>query len=341
MALRWGILGAGNIAHDFVIALRTLLQTEHTVTAVAARSLAAANKFATTHSIAQSYGSYDDLFTNPIVDIVYVSTIHVTHLPNAMKALDAGKPVLCEKPMTMNAHDTKALIDKAREKNLFLMEGDWTLFFPAVREVQRMIDQDDLGEVKYVRANFSFRRPPERAEGRLTDPKLGGGSIIDLGIYPVSLATMAFGGIRPEKIHVEGTLLDTGVDDMAAITLTYPGGGIAQLGCGISYDTTCSATVCGTKGDVKIPHPFWCPTKLVYPEGLYAKPPLNKVYPVPMPHMATNYPNSTGLRYEAEDVYKCLKEGKIESGIASHEHSLIVAEVCDEIMKQLGVIYYK
>ena len=341
MALRWGILGAGKICHDFVVGLKTLPASEHTVVAVAARSADSAQQFAATHSIPRSYGTYDDLMKDSEVDVVYIGTIHVTHLGIAMKVLEAGKPVLCEKPMTMNPQDTKTMIDKAREKGLFLMEATWMRFFPAIVELRRMIAEGDIGEVRLIRANFSFRMPPERTKGRLVDPELGGGSVLDIGVYPISFATMIFGGERPEKIYAQGTLLSTGVDGTAVITLTYSGGRIAQLCCSISFDMACDAVVCGTKGELRLPHPFWCPTKLESPKGVYKKDSVSKEFPLPEPYLPTNFPNSTGLRYEAEEVYKCIKGGKKESSVMPLEQSLIVAEIAEEIMKQIGVIYYK
>ena len=341
MALRWGILGAGKIAHDFVVGLRTLPKLEHQVEAVAEMALEPAQRFATTHSIPRYYGSFEELMKDEGLDIIYIATIHVTHLDIGLKVLEAGKPVLCEKPMTMNARDTKALIHKAREKGLFLMEATWMRFFPAVVELRRMIAEGDIGEVKFVRANFSFRRPPDRAKGRLTDPKLGGGSILDVGIYTISFATMLFGAERPEKIYAQGSLLPTGVDDLAAMTLTYSHGRIAQLSCSISYDMSCDAVVCGTKGELRLPHPFWCPTKLTSPESVYEKETVSKEYPLPTPYLPGNYPNCTGLRYEAQEVYTCLKEGRKESRIMPLDESLVVIEIAEEVMRQIGVVYYR
>ena len=343
MALRWGILGAGKICHDFVVGLKTLPASEHTVVAIAARSADSAQQFAATHSIPRSYGTYDDLMKDSGVDVVYIGTIHVTHLGIAMKVLEAGKPVLCEKPMTMNPQDTKTMIDKAREKSLFLMEGTWMCFFPAIVEMRRMIAEGDIGEVRFIRANFSFRMPTEVLEtkGRHIDPELGGGSVLALGTYPISFATMIFGGERPEKIYAQGTLLSTGVDGTAVITLTYSGGRIAQLCCSISFDMACDAVVCGTKGELRLPPPFWCPTKLELPKGVYKKDSVSKEFPLPEPYLPTNFLNSTGLHYEAEEVYKCIKGGKKESSVMPLEQSLIVAEIAEEIMKQIGVIYYK
>lgn len=255
MALRWGILGAGLISNDFLIGLRTLPASKHQVVAVGDRSRESAEKFALKHSIPKFYGSHEEFLKDTEVDVVYIGTIHVTHRDVGVRVLEAGKAVLCEKPMSMFPSHTKELIDTARRKKLFLMEATWMRFFPAVARMRHMIAQDTIGEVRFIRANFSFRRPPDRAKGRLTDPELGGGAILDVGVYTISLATMLFGGQRPVKVYAQGSTLVSGVDDLAVMTLTYNNGGIAQLTCSVSYDIPCDAVICGTKGDLRLPHP--------------------------------------------------------------------------------------
>lgn len=341
--LKWGILGAGRISHDFVLGLKSLPENRHKVVVVGDRSKTAAEEFAARHSVPHFYGSHDEFLAHcDNVDVVYIGTIHVTHHSIALKVLEAGKHVLCEKPMTICPQHTRELVALAREKQLFLMEATWMRFFPAVVELRRMIADGHIGEVRFLRANFSFRRPPERAEGRLTDPKLGGGAILDVGVYTISLATMLFGGERPVKVLAEGSILPSGVDDLAAITLTYSNGGVAQLTCSISYSMPCDAFICGTKGDLQLSHPFWCPTELKTPQGVYEiKEGVSRDFPLPKPHLPGNYPNPTGLRYEAEEVYKCLEEGATESGVMSLEESVIVAEVAEEVMRQLGVTCYQ
>ena len=339
--LRWGLVGAGLISHDFVVALRTLPCTKHTVVAICDTiSKTDAEDFAKRHNIANIYTSLDEFLLDDKIDIVYIGTIHVTHHEVALKVLHARKPALCEKPMSTNVHDTSDMISKAREVGVFFMEATWMRFFPAVVELRRMISNNDIGEVKFVRANFSFRRPPTRAKGRLTDPKLGGGSVLDVGVYTISFATMIFNGERPEKVYAQGSLLPTGVDDLAVITLTYSNNRIAQLSCSISYDISCEVVVCGTKNELQLPHPFWCSTKLETPKGVYEKPMISIEYPLPEPSMPGNYPNCTGLRYEAEEVYDCIKQGRTESSIMPLEQTLIVAEITQEVLRQIGVVQY-
>jgi dihydrodiol dehydrogenase / D-xylose 1-dehydrogenase (NADP) len=337
---RWGIFGAGLISNDFVLALKTLPPSEHQVVAVGNRSLESAKRFATKHEIPRHYGSLDQFLQDKEIDVVYIGTVNTSHLQIALKVLDAGKPVLCEKPMTMSPTDTQVLIDKAKEKGLLLIEGTTTSFFPAYVELRRMIADGQVGDPKFVRVNFSYRLPSGSAKGRQTDPALGGGSILDLGVYAISFATMIFGE-SPLEIHARGTLLDTGVDDLAVITLTYGGGRIAQLSCGNSYSMACEAIVCGTKGELQLPHPFWCSTRLETPSVAYFGPSISMDFPLAELSEATNYPNGAGLRYEAEEVRHCLNSGLIQSPVMSWDQSMIVAEIANEAMKQIGVVYCK
>ena len=206
-------------------------------------------------------------------------------------------------------------------------------YFPAMVELRRLISEGAIGEVKHVNVTFSFRRPPAVAL-RLVDPKLGGGAVLDVGVYVLNFASMVFGGEQPESIHAWGQLTEEGTDKLAAITLIYKGGRIAQLTCGTAYHLPCEAVVCGTKGDVKIPKPFWCPTVLETPSG-------RKEYPLPEPALPLNFVNSTGMRFEAEEVRKCLKEGKKESTLMPHQETLLVATMMEEVMKQIGVVYFR
>ena len=331
MALRWGICSAGKISHDFLVGLKTLPETSHKVVAVAARSLDSAQSFAATHSIPRSYGSYDELAADPEVDVVYIGTIHPTHLSSAKKMLEAGKPVLCEKPLTMNAEETRAMIALAKEKNLFLMEAVWMRYFPVMFELRRLIAEGAIGEVRYVNVTFGFRMHSENK--RLTEPELGASAVLDVGVYVINFASMIFNGEKPEKIHAEGILSNKGTDDLVAITMTYSGGRVAQLTCSVIVDLPCEALVSGTKGDLKVPKRFWCPTKLETPDGV-------KEFPLPKPYLPTKFANSEGMGYEAEEVRKCLQEGRKESAILSLKETQLVADIMEEVMKQVGVVYY-
>ena len=331
-ALRWGICSAGKISHDFVIGLKTLPATDHHVKAVAARSLESAQEFAKRHAIETSYGCYEELARDKDVDVVYIGAIHPAHLACAKLMIEAGKPVLCEKPLTMNAHDTSALIALARERGVFLMEAVWTRFFPVMNELRTVIKNKEIGEVRYVNITFSFR--PEKDVPRLQEPELGAGSVLDVGVYAINVASMVFGGEKPIEIHARGETTPKGIDQLVAMTLVYSGGRIAQLTCGTAYQLPCEAIICGTKGDCTIPKRFWCPTKLVLPTG-------SREYPLPTPYQPTNFANSEGMCYEAEEVRQCLRQHKMESSVMSLSDSQLVADIMDEVMKQVGVVYYK
>ena len=208
-------------------------------------------------------------------------------------------------------------------------------FFPAMFELRSLIASGSIGDVNYVNVSFGFRLKPE-SKG-LVDPKLGGGATLCIGVYAISFASMVFGGEKPERIHAEGTLNDEGTDNLAAVTITYPGGRIAQLSISIKDALPCEAFVYGTKGQLKVPKRFWCPTQLVTPEG-------TKEFPLPKPYQPserTNFTNSVGMCYEAEEIRRCLQEGKKESDIMPLNETQLVADIMDDIMKQLGVIYFK
>jgi dihydrodiol dehydrogenase / D-xylose 1-dehydrogenase (NADP) len=261
MSLRWGICGAGKISHDFVVGLKTRPTAEHSVIAVSARLVESAAEFAALHHVKRHYGSYEELAVDQEVDVVYVGTIHPTHYSCAKLMLQNGKSVVCEKPLTMNVKDTLSLAEMSRDRGMFLMEGMWTRFFPAVSEMRKRINDGHLGEIKSVQANFGFRRKDTSGNSRLDNPKLGGGAVLDVGVYPISLATMVFGE-RPSTIYATGWLTSTGVGEFACITLKYSGERVAQLSCSIGVDLSNDAVVYGTKGKLKLQSPFWCPTKL-------------------------------------------------------------------------------
>ncbi len=328
--LRWGICSAGKISHDFIVGIKAIPGSSHQIAAVAARSLESAAKLATTHSIPTAYGSYDELATDPNIDVVYIGTIHPTHFSAASKMLEAGKPVLCEKPLTMNTAETKTLIELAKSKNLFLMEGVWMRFFPAMVELRRLISDGAIGDVNYVNATFGFRLPADLLDhSRLFKPESGASAVLEIGVYVINFVSMVFGGVRPEKIHADGILSPLGFDTTVAMTFTYPGNRIAQMTVSVVSELPCEALVCGTKGEVKVPKRFWCPTQLETPDGV-------KDFPIPQPYMPTIFDNSQGFCYEAEEVRRCLSEGKKESDAMSLQETQLVAELMDEVLRQVG-----
>ncbi|KAM8750030.1 trans-1,2-dihydrobenzene-1,2-diol dehydrogenase-like [Acanthopagrus latus] len=329
MATRWGICSAGKISHDFSVALRTLASEDHQIVAVAARDLQHAEEFARKHSIPRAYGSYDELAKDPDVDVVYVGTIHPHHLSAGKLFMKSRKNVLIEKPLAMNSREVQELITAAQKDNVFLMEAIWTRFFPASLEVRRLLSGGEVGDVRLVRADLGA---PLTHIARLAERKMGGGALLDLGIYCLQFVFMVFNGERPESIQATGHCIDTGVDGTAVLVLKFSGNRLAICTCSITVMLTNDAVITGTKGNIKVPNHMWCPTVLEV-NGKEMQ------FPLPEADMTLNFTNSTGLRYEAEEVRRCLQKGLKESPGMPWAHSSLIAEVIDEARRQLGVTY--
>lgn len=326
--LRWGIVSAGKISHDFVSALRALPRNEHDVIAVAARELLRAQNFAKIHSIKKTYDDYEKLALDKDIDIVYIGAIHPHHFDIAMLMLKHDKHVLCEKPLTMNLKQTTELINYARNKKLFLMEAVWSRCFPVYDAVRKEIASGNVGDIHQVMVTFGFRMPDV---DRLTKKELGGGTILDLGIYCLQFACLVYDNEVPESIKVSGFLNEEGVDMSVSATLLYKGNRTATIVTHALADLPNEAYICGTKGIIKIPK-FWCPTTANLPSGTIKE-------RLPILEHDTNFINSAGLCYEAAEARACILKGLIESPKITHETSLLLAKLEDEFRKQLGVVY--
>jgi dihydrodiol dehydrogenase / D-xylose 1-dehydrogenase (NADP) len=319
---RWGILGTGAIARQFVEGLRSLPEAE--VLAVGSRSETSAARFAGEREIPRRYASYNDLAADPDVDVVYVATPHPFHAGNAELCLNAGKAVLCEKPFTVNAAEAERVVELAREKGLVLMEGMWTRFFPLMEKVRRLVSEGTIGEVRMLNVDFGFRADVDPAS-RLFDPKLGGGALLDVGVYCVSLASMVLG--RPSGSVGLSHLGETGVDEQASVVLEHEGGRLANLSIGIRTATPQEATIMGTDGYVRVHSPWWRPTSMTISspgeEGETADAPIS----------------GNGFNYEAAEVMRCLEAGQTESDIMPLDETLSVMRTMDGIRAAWGLRY--
>uniref|UniRef100_UPI0037E7FF7F trans-1,2-dihydrobenzene-1,2-diol dehydrogenase n=1 Tax=Semicossyphus pulcher TaxID=241346 RepID=UPI0037E7FF7F len=329
MATRWGICSAGKISHDFTVALKSLPPEDHQVVAVAARKLEDAQEFAKKHSISQAYGSYDELARDPNIDVVYIGVIHPYHLKTCLLFTNAKKNVLCEKPLAMNTKEVKEILASAKSNDVFFMEAFWTRFFPASVEIRRLLAQGEVGEVKMVRSEFGV---PVLHVPRSTQKELGAGAMLDLGVYCLQFTCMVFNGEKPECIQAMGVCQETGVDETVVVTLKFSRNRMAVFTGSAGMLLPNDAIIVGTKGTIRIPAHMWCPTSLVV-NGKETQ------YPVPEPYLPLNFLNSTGMRYEAEEVRQCLLKGLKESSVISHADSLLLAELEDEIRRQVGVTY--
>nr|XP_057945794.1 trans-1,2-dihydrobenzene-1,2-diol dehydrogenase-like isoform X1 [Doryrhamphus excisus] len=329
MATRWGICSAGKISHDFTVALKSLPPEDHQVAAVAARKLEDAQQFAKKHSIPQAYGSYEELARDPNIDVVYVGVIHPCHLKACLLFMNAKKNVLCEKPLAMNATEVKEILACAARNNVFLMEAVWTRFFPASVEIRRLLAEGKLGEVKMVRSEFGV---PVMHIQRSMNKELGGGAMLDLGVYCLQFSIMVYDGEKPQSIQAVGVCAETGVDETVVVTLKFSNDRMAVFTCSSGLQLHNDANIVGTKGNIRIPAHMWCPTTIEV-NGKESH------YTLPEPSLPLNFMNSTGMRYEAEEVRQCLLKGLKESPVISHADSLLLAEVEDEVRRQVGVVY--
>ncbi|MDE3007751.1 MAG: Gfo/Idh/MocA family oxidoreductase [Acidobacteriota bacterium] len=313
--VRWGIVSTGRIARTFASDLRHVREGE--VVAVGSRRRESAATFAAEFSIPRAHGSYEALVADPNVDAVYVATPHPLHLENALLALEHGKPVLVEKAFTMNAGEARVLIDRARATGLFVMEAMWTRFLPHVVELRRLVAEGALGELVLFEADHGkwFERDPA---SRLFAPELGGSALLDLGIYPVSFASMLFG--RPSTVRSLVTPSFTGVDGQVSMVFGYASGAHALLTCTSSARSATRACLTGRDARVEIRSDFYAPTTF----ELIPRFGESRIFGVDVP--------GRGLQFQAVEVARCLEEGLLESPVMPLAESLAIMETLDEVL---------
>ena len=318
---RWGILGTGGIAQAFALDLAYL--DGHSVAAVGSRSNESAKSFAEKFPGCAPYGSYEDL-VQADVDAIYVASPHPMHEEHAMLAMRAGKPVLCEKAFTINEAQAANLINYSHQKQIPLMEAMWTRFLPHIAQIKKIIEAGTLGEIHTVIADHGQYIPIERAL-RLWEPTLGGGALLDLGIYPLTLAHLVLGA--PESITAKATLTDQNVDLQTSMILNYKSGAHAMLSCTMAVRSSVSAVIAGEKARIEIDGSFYAPTsfRVITRDGEVSE------YP-------KNYQGG-GLREEAQEFARMVRAGEIESPLMTHETTLELMRQMDEVRRQIGVKY--
>ena len=334
--LRWGILGAGSIANRFTESIALL--SDQKVTAVGSRGAEKAAEFANKHGIKNRHASYEALCNDPEVDAIYVATPHTLHKEHSILALKSGKHVLCEKPFTINRAEAEAVVAVAKETGLFLMEGMWSRFFPVWNKVRSLIAEGAIGKPRMLYADFGFRcgaSPSNVGEdgllvglnpqARLFNPELGGGAIMDVGIYTVSLAQMLLGD--PDQVACVGTIGHTGVDENAGMLLHFPSGAVAVTSTSFQISTPQSATLIGEHGKIEVAAPWWTPRKLTLTlPGDNAE-----VFEFPF--------EGPGFQFEAIHFAERLRAGYTESNILSHSDSLAVMGALDDLRAAIGLKY--
>ncbi|WP_213453747.1 Gfo/Idh/MocA family protein, partial [Rhizomonospora bruguierae] len=319
---RWGILATGGIATAFVQDLRLLPDAE--VVACGSRRPDTARAFADRHGIPRAHGTWADLANDPDVDVVYVATPHAFHHAATRACLDAGKPALCEKPFTLDRPTSAELIDLATGRGIFLMEAMWTRCNPVIRRLQALVADGAIGDVTTVHADFGIAGPFEPTH-RMRARALGGGALLDLGVYPITIAHLFLGA--PTEITAWGRLSPEGVDENTGLILGYPNGAMASLTCGILGATRNTASITGTRGRIDLNGTFFAPRGYT----LYR----NDTEPETVD---MSFPGA-GYHFEAAEVQRCLAEGLIESPLVPHATTLEIMGILDEIRAQLGVHY--
>lgn len=320
--IRWGIVGPGRIARKFVEDLQ--LVEDGTAQAVASRSLTKAEGFAGQHGIPSSYGSYDELFRDDEVDIVYIATPHDSHARLAVDALKAGRAVLCEKPVALSRQQAETMVEASRESGQFFMEGFWSRFIPAIRESIDLSRSGQIGDINYVNADFSFRIDGD-PESRLLNMDLGGGALLDVGVYPMFLAYAILG--LPTGVSARAKFHATGADLQTGIVLEYEDA-LATLYAGFASRTNVEATISGTKGRIVI-DPMW-----------HCADSYTVHWNDDSPGQRTERPRrGLGFTYEINECHECLRRGAIESDFWSHQDCLNLIGVVDQVREIIGLHY--
>lgn len=320
--IRWGILSTGNIAHAFTQALQYLDDAE--VIAVGSRSGDRADAFGDRYGIPNRHDSYASLANDPDVDVIYVATPHIFHKDNSLLCLNAGKAVLCEKAFTINAAEAQEVIDTARAKHLLIVEALWSRFTPGLQKVGSLIAEGAIGHVKLLTADFGIYREFDPA-GRLFDPNLGGGSLLDIGIYPVMLALTILG--TPPEITSTAVMGPSNVDMQSGMLFTYENGAIAALGATLQGEAPCEAAITGTKGRIRIAANFWMTQDFTVIRNDGSE-----------EHYDMSF-EFNGYEYEARETMRCLREGLIESPVMTHDDTLALMQTLDRIREQWGLVY--
>ncbi len=320
--IKWGILATGNIANSLAEAIADSKGGK--VVACASRSQEAADRFGKKWKIKRCYQGYEALAADPDVEIIYIATPHNLHYENMKMCLSAGKHVLCEKPLTLNAKESAEMIALARSKGLFLMEAVWMRFTPAIQQLRKWVHDGLIGDVRLITADFNFNHPFD-PKHRLYNPELGGGALLDLGIYPLSFTTNLLG--FPDHIDTRATIGSTGVDEFGAYLLDYANGAKALLSSGMRTNRPISALVSGSLGSIEVPHMFLRPDHLVV--HLDGKKPKKHKLPY----------RSNGYIHEVEAVHACLNAGQTECDVMPLDETQQMMALFDRLRANWGVHY--
>ncbi|WP_372370654.1 Gfo/Idh/MocA family protein [Candidatus Uabimicrobium sp. HlEnr_7] len=321
----WGIVGLGNIAHLFAQGLKHIPQAR--LCAVASLSLDRAKKFAIKYDVPHYYGSYEEITSNPEIDIVYVATPHHLHCEVSLMCMRKHISVLCEKPLAINTEQVEEMIDTAREKHVFFMEALWSRFLPHICKIKELVDNGTLGDIHLLEADFGFRAPFE-PQKRLFNNKLGGGSLLDIGIYPVFLSYLLLG--IPKEIQALAKIGSTNVDESCIINMSYDSGALATLHSSITSKTKTRASLYGKDGELDILSPWYAPSHFVF----------KKYQDKSKEEFRFNYDNiGNGYTFEIIEAMKCMERTQQQSSLWNWQNSLELVKILDDIRDSCGIEY--
>ena len=319
MAYRWGIMGTGRIA----AALAAAVAAEGSqVVAVSSASAERAHGFADTHGVARSYGDHHDLLGDDHVDVVYVATTNDRHHADTLACVQAGMPVLAEKPFALNRAQADEVIAAARASDSFLMEAMWMRVQPAFLEVERRVAAGQIGPPTAVQADFGFAATDPT--GRLFTPSLGGGALLDIGIYPLTLALSLLG--EATEVHALAELSSDGVDRQVAASMRHVDG-VSGWVATFMADTGVEATVSGPDGSLRLHSQFHNAPHVTLRRGG------DVVETIEVSGAELGY------QHEVREVERCLDAGLVESPRMTWAFTLMVMRWLDEIRSQIGVVY--
>lgn len=318
----WGIIGPGRIAHMFARSIKEV-DSAH-IYAVASHNANKAQTFADEFGIENIFGSYEELAACDKIDAIYIATTNPYHHEPAILCLNSKKPVLCEKPLALNSNFAKAMVDTARANNVFFMEGMWTRFLPYVVQVREWLNEGMIGTPRMVKADFCVHGNPDPND-RWLSIEQGGGALLDLGIYPLSFASMVFGADY-EAMSSSGYLTKTGVDEHCAIILKYPEGQIAQVSCSLFSGGPSRALILGTEGYIEV-------DDFVFSNGA------RLVRGNTVTNSAKFIGNATGFKFQQMEAQKCIEEGKLQSDVMPWDESLKIMKIIDRAKAEMGLKY--
>ena len=318
---RWGVVGPGSIAHSFAEGIREL--DDGVITAVASRSAERAEVFGNEFEIEHWYGDYQALADDLDVEVAYVATPHSRHEADTLMLLESGKHVLCEKPFALNAKQAQSMADAAQGAGVFLMEAMWSRFLPAYKVLVDVLGEGRIGEPLLVEADFGFRKDVV-PEDRHFDLAQGGGALLDLGVYPVQLCALVLG--LPERVVADGVVGTTGVDEFVAAVLHHPGDRQGIVKASIRVPLACTARIAGTEGTIDLPAFMHCPRALTV-NSVHGSETIDASW------------KGQGLRFQVEEVHRCLDSGLSESPTMPLAESIGISRTLDAIRAPLGIVY--